>query len=64
MTNGIAAGWPSVRRVRTALRLATRPTRVCIDGQAEDRYEFDERVGVLWLQHDGKPPGTVVQIDY
>jgi hypothetical protein len=51
-------------RVRTALRLATRPTRVHIDGQAVDRYEFHERVGVLWLQHDGKPSGTVVQIDY
>jgi hypothetical protein len=51
-------------RVRTALRVATKPTRVRIDGQAVDRYEFDERVGVLWLQHDGKPSGTVVQIDY
>lgn len=51
-------------RVRTALRVATKPTRVCIDGQAVDRYEFDERVGVLWLQHDGTPSGTVVQIAY
>jgi hypothetical protein len=51
-------------RVRTALRVATRPTRVRIDGQAIDRYECDERVGVLWLQHDGKPSGTVVQIEY
>jgi hypothetical protein len=51
-------------RVHTALRLPARPTRVRIDGQAVDRYEFDERVGVLWLQHDGKPSGTVVQIDH
>jgi hypothetical protein len=51
-------------RVRTALRVAIKPTRVCIDGEAVDRYEFDERVGVLWLQHDGKPSGTVVQIDF
>ena len=51
-------------RVCSALRVATKPTRVRIDGQAVDRYEFDERVGVLWLQHDGKPSGTVVQLDY
>ena len=51
-------------RVHTALCVVTKPTRVCIDGQAVDHYEFHERVGVLWLQHDGKPSGTVVQRDY
>ena len=51
-------------RVRTALRVATRPTRVRIDGQVVDRYEFHERVGVLWLHHAGNPSGTVIQRDY
>ena len=53
---------PLRTQVRTVLRLAAAPHQVLIDGTAVRGWCYQDRDGLLWLQHAGNPTGTSVEV--
>ncbi len=48
--------------VTTALRSATAPNQVLVDGAGTDRWRHDPVAGVLWIHHPGDPAGTRIEL--